>query len=281
MKLCRILFLILININLCKAQDQKARECLFKMLDAISHLTTARYNLFLHERIGSIYRDSEFEVKLSSKPFKLYALSKQPNPGAEALFIDGFNNQKILINPNRFPYINISLSISSSLLRKNHHYTMTDIGFSYIEKLLKGYIRHDSASFYKTLRFYPGIEYLGRTYLMLEMDYPNYSYVDYKVQADENITSIANKLLVNDYKILSLNPGISYYDDVKPGQMIKVPNAFARRIVLYIDKESFLPLVQSVYDEKGLFGRYEMRNFKLNPLFDPAEFTSKYKGYRF
>ena len=269
------------QVAISPAQDLKAKVYLYKMLDAISRVKTATYTLTLHERVPNKFRDSEFKVKLDVNPFKLYALSNHPNPGAEALLIDGKNNMKALINPNRFPYVNLCLSPQCNLLRKNHHYTFNEIGFSYIQKILTGYLRNDSVTFYKTLHFYENIAYAGQQYYMLEMDYPSYSFVDYTVKEGETLTTIADKLLVNDYKILISNPKLSYYDDVKPGQVIKVPNAFARKIVLYLDKTTMLPLIQTVYDEQGLFGRYEIHNFNLNPVFAPDEFTETYAGYHF
>ncbi len=263
------------------SQDLKAKEYLLRMLDSIDRLVCASYNIKLHERVGDNFRDSEFNVKLFVRPFKLYAKSLYPNEGAEALLVDGFNNQKALINPNRFPFINLSLAANSSLLRKNHHYTLYDMGFSYLERVLKGYLKQDSLAFFKILRFSPNLEYAGRQYYLLEMDYPDFSYVDYKVKPDENICSIAAQLLVNDYKILSINPQLKSYDDVRPGQVIRVPNAFARKIVLYLDKTTLLPLIQTVYDDQGLFGRYEMRNFQVNPVLDKSEFTTRFPGYGF
>jgi outer membrane lipoprotein-sorting protein len=277
--LCFLFLFFLFHSGYC--QDPKGKEYLLKMLDAIEKVNTAGYTLHMHERVGDKFRDSEFKVKLNVRPYKLYALSVYPHNGAEALLVAGANNQKILINPNRFPYLNLSLSPFSSILRKNHHYTLNDVGFSYIEKILKGYLKRDGDEFYKILRFYENIDFNSKQYYMLEMDYPVYSITNYTVKAGETISSIAEHLLVNDYKILSLNPQIEGYDGVKAGNVIQVPNAFARKIVLYLDKTTLLPMVQNVYDEKGLFGRYDIRDFILNPSFGPDEFTAGYNGYRF
>jgi hypothetical protein len=262
-------------------QDPKGKEYLLKMMDAIERVNTASYTLLMHERVSDKFRDSEFKVKLHVKPYKLYALSIYPHNGAEALLVTGENNHKILINPNRFPYINISLSPQSSMLRKNHHYTLNDVGFAYIEKILKGYLKRDGDEFYKVLRFTENIEFNGKSYYMLEMDYPTYAVINYTVKEGEDISSIAEHILVNDSKILSLNPQIDGYDGVKAGDVIKVPNAFSRKIVLYLDKTNLLPMVQNVYDEKGLFGRYEIHDFILNPVYSQDEFSSGFKGYGF
>jgi len=50
---------------------------------------------------------------------------------------------------------------------------------------------------------------------------------------------------------------------------------------LYIDKTNYLPVVQIIYDDKGLFGQYEYNSLIVNPVFAPDEFTSKFKDYKF
>jgi outer membrane lipoprotein-sorting protein len=81
--------------------------------------------------------------------------------------------------------------------------------------------------------------------------------------------------------IMQINQGIDSYDDIKAGQQIKVPNAYARKTVLYIDKETYLPIVQKMYDEKSLFAHYEFHNLQLNPAIRAEEFSRTYKEYNF
>lgn len=44
-----------------------------------------------------------------------------------------------------------------------------------------------------------------------------------------------------------------YFDILKPGQVIKVPNYYAKTVVMYIDQFYFLPIGVKVYDDKSLF----------------------------
>jgi outer membrane lipoprotein-sorting protein len=44
---------------------------------------------------------------------------------------------------------------------------------------------------------------------------------------------------------------------------------------------TWLPLKQLIYDSKGLYEKYEMKSFMLNPPFSDAEFTPEYKDYKF
>jgi hypothetical protein len=49
--------------------------------------------------------------------------------------------------------------------------------------------------------------------------------------------------------VLENNPKVSGYNDVKEGQIIKVPNAYAKLTLLLIDKEYMLPVNNKVFDE--------------------------------
>ena len=53
------------------------------------------------------------------------------------------------------------------------------------------------------------------------------------------------------------------------------------KLILYIDKATYLPRIIKVYDDKGLFESYEYHNLQLNPHIADEEFTKEYKGYKF
>jgi outer membrane lipoprotein-sorting protein len=81
--------------------------------------------------------------------------------------------------------------------------------------------------------------------------------------------------------IMEINEDVDDYNDVSAGQIIKIPNAYARKTLLCIEKKTNLPLLQAMYDEKGLFAQYEFYNVQVNPSITEAEFTRDYKDYDF
>jgi hypothetical protein len=97
----------------------------------------------------------------------------------------------------------------------------------------------------------------------------------------EDLNSIARKLNISEYAILERNDEIDFYDDIIPGQEIKVPSSYAKKMILYIDKEYMLPLVIKVYDDRGIYEQYAYKNFVLNPGFKEGEFQSDYLEYGF
>ena len=60
--------------------------------------------------------------------------------------------------------------------------------------------------------------------------------------------------LFSEYKIKELN---DIGDEVKPGQVIKIPSSYAKKTTLYIDKTNYLPIYHKMEDEKGIYEIYE------------------------
>ena len=56
---------------------------------------------------------------------------------------------------------------------------------------------------------------------------------------------------------------------------------YAKKSVVYIDRINYLPLKQEMYDDKGLFEKYEFLNLKINPTIYEEEFTEGFKDYNF
>ena len=268
MKLRFLLLYLLIPVMSFAQPLHEPAELFDKMMKGIEEVRTASYVLNLEERVFDKIHDCGYIIKLQVNPMKIYTYCVNPNPGAEALYVENTNSNKILINPNRFPYINLSLSVNSMLLRKNHQYTMVQLGFDYLHDILNNYIKIQKQDFFRRLTVKENIIYEKKEYYVLEIDNPDFGYINYKVQAGENIISIAKKFLVNDHMILELNKDISDYDNVSPGQVITIPNSFAKQIKFYIDKTNFLPLVQIIYDDKGFYTKIEflVKDFKLTKL---------------
>ena len=83
------------------------------------------------------------------------------------------------------------------------------------------------------------------------------------------------------YMILEKNPKIRNSNDVKKGDIIKVPNDYSQKMILYVDKKTYFPVLIKVYDEVGLFEQYDYSNLVFNPVFASDEFLKSNKKYNF
>jgi outer membrane lipoprotein-sorting protein len=259
----------------------RARELTDKMLYAIEQMKTVTYKMKKTERVGGEYKKGEQDAKLQLKPRCSYVYVHEPTKGVEVLFVEGKNNNNALVKPNAFPYINLNLDPYGSIMRKGNHHTLYELGFNYIGAIIKDIADKSGDKLEEYFVIEGEVVFDHKKCYKLIIHYKPYALKNYTIAQGETLTNIAYRDHLSDFKMLELNPSISDYNAVKPGQVIKVPSAYAQKTVLYIDKHTFLPIMQSIYDEKGLFEQYEFYNVKLNPPIKPEEFTKGYKDYRF
>ena len=77
------------------------------------------------------------------------------------------------------------------------------------------------------------------------------------------------------------NISIDDYDAIEPGQIIKIPNDYSPRMLIYIDKIQLIPLMMKIYDDHDIYEIYEFYDVIINPVFKPEEFQSDYDNYNF
>ena len=284
MKKAYFVCLLLLSFSICSGGlvQHNSREIFDKMMLAIEHTKTMKYTTRLYERINGRLGSAENNVKLSVDPFKAYIYLVAPTKGIEILYIDGENGNKALVNPNAFPYVSVYLDPNGSIMRKNQRHTILNLGFTYFAEIAKE-AKHKAGKNFNQVFLYKGsIKWENYDCFVMIIDFPEFTYVPYTVKPNETVLTIAKKLKVSEYMILEINhPKIKDYYDVRPGQIIKVPNAFAKKTTLYIDKATYLPVMQAMFDEKGLFEKYEFRNLIANPKIPDEEFSKDYPGYDF
>ncbi len=252
-------------------------EMLNSIIKSISEVKTLRYDLYRNERVKGKMNYTESKVKLQVSPRKLYIYMN----GQEVLWVEGANNGNALINPGTFPYVNVNLDPMGSMMRKNQHHTIHELGMDYFGDILKRGIKRYGNSIDKYFVVLGEEQYMGRTCYKLSISFSDFAWQSYMVKKNETILTIAKKLNVSEFMILEKNPQAGWYDDVNEGQVIQVPNVYAKIILLMIDKEYMLPISEKILDDKGLFETYEFYNLKVNTPIAPEEFNKDYKDYHF
>lgn len=246
-------------------------------MKGIENVKTLKYDLKITERINGQYKNYGSRIKLQRSPRKIYIYIK----GAEVLWVEGENNGNALVNPGTFPYIDLNLSPYGSLMNADQHHTIHEIGFDYFKSIIEHTIEQSGDKFDKIF-LYGGEEKInGHSAYKITILDNDFAMVPYIVKKGENLITIARKLKLSEYMIKEANKKIKNYHDVKEGQQIIVPNAYAKMTVIYIDKLYFVPLLTRVFDDKGLFESYEYLNLQVNPIISDEEFTKDYKDYHF
>ena len=248
-----------------------------EIIKSIANVKTLRYDLTRNERVNDKILLSESKIKLNVSPRKLYISMKTQ----EVLWIEGKNNGNALINPFTFPYINLNLDPMGALMRKNQHHTIHELGMEYIAEIIKNGMKHYGVMLYKHFVIMGEEKHFGRNCYKLSATFPDFKWLPYTVKKNETIISIANKFSVSEFMILEKKQGATDYKDVKEGEVILVPNVYAKLFFVMIDKEKMLPISVEIFDDKGLFESYEFYNLQVNSTILAEEFTEDYKAYHF
>jgi len=244
-------------------------------------IETLSYDFIKSERISNKMIDQHLMIKMQREPFKVYLKEVSPNPGVEILFPYASDPSKALINPNGFPWINLKLDPLGNLMRHNQHHTILDSGFDYILSILN-HIFDKYQSQLEHIVVYDGTAIVdGRDCEVFTMTNPRFQYVNYTVLNGEDVSQIADKFRLNEYMILHKNPQIKSLSDVKQGDLIKIPNDYSSKMTIYVDRIKQVPLRMEIYDDDGLFEKYEFRNVKVNLPLAAEEFSATYTGYGF
>jgi outer membrane lipoprotein-sorting protein len=273
--------LLLAQVSYTQINTRKLAE------DVIARMATVKslkYRMYKKERIKGKMRESEIEVKYQKSPFKVYIYIYKPDAGAEVLYVEGVNDKKAFVNPNKkiLSLLDLDFDPYGKTLRKDEHHTLFESGFDYMRRILKNVMKvaDDEGKFDEYCLYKGEVNFEGRACYKLLLTYPHFKWIDYTVKSGEDLIKIGYDKCLSDYMIMEKN-GLNNYTSVKAGQKIKIPNIYAKEVILYIDKITFLPIYQEVHDDQGLYEEFHYKNLILNPDIPEVEFTKTYKDYKF
>jgi hypothetical protein len=270
--------LFLFTKGYSQKDELSCREIVMKSLKTIDEVKTLKYNLKITERGKKGFNYYQSSVKFQKKPRKIYLYIK----GIEVLWVEGTNKGKALVKPNSFPYFNLNLDPLGDLMRQDQHHTLNEMGYDYFGSIIGYSVKKIGDKFAEVFHLVGEEKINNRLCYKIIIDNKDFGYVDYKIGEGESITSIARKLHVCEYMILEKNKKFKdYFDILKPGEIIKVPNWYCRKVEMYIDKFYFLPISLKIDDDKGLFEEYNYHFLQVNPKIEDEEFTRDYKDYKF
>jgi LysM repeat protein len=277
-------FLIVIGSVIFSANvslAQPASELLGKLIAANDKISRISLTIVMNERVKGKMNEKKADFKINYHPPKIYLKQDYPQEGMEVLYVDGKNKNKAWINPNTFPWVTLSLDPTGNTMRGKHHHSIFNSGFDYFVKVVKHLMTKYSNEIDKLAKN-AGIEFLnGVKCHKIVFDNPYFRFVDYKIKPGEDIVSIAGKFHINEYMIIENNEGIDDYEDIKTGQVIKVPGDYARKVTIYLHPDTFLPYCIQAYDDEGLFQEYYFKNIRINPYFSSAVFSPDNPEYNF
>lgn len=275
MKKILVLGCMLVASTLGMAQTAAEYEGIMeKMIRSVRGLKTVEYTFLKTERYEGKMVASKQLVKMNQSPKKIYMnLLEGPSDGTEVWFTPSQNGGKARVSAGRF-VPTISLSPFSSLMRDKQRNTIYELGFGYMGSMIyKNYKKLKAANpnyFSEGWVKMGGIvKFDDRDCYKMTMHDLKYGVKNYTVLKGESLRKIAKKLLLDEYSLIELNNKKS----VTAGEVIKVPTAFAKEQLLYIDVKTLLPVYTKSSDNKGLVAEYSLLNVKVNPTFAADEFS--------
>lgn len=277
--MARTLTLIIFLLSSLFSSGQTAMEIIVMMYRDASEIDGFIAEINKVERVEGEFIIQLSKVKLSRDPYKVYIKQLAPKEGVEVLASKSNKSTKATINLNSFPWINIYLDPYGALMRRNQHHSVYDSGFDLMIKILK----HELSNEFSEDRLIRKEDQIwqGQDMYHLVLQNKDYKIVSYNVKENESVDDIASKLNVSAFAIIELNDDVDGYTDVDKDQVINVPNHYAKSMTLLIDKNTHLPLVIKVFDDEGLFEKYEYNSITLNPDFTPNEFSADFEKYNF
>jgi outer membrane lipoprotein-sorting protein len=282
-----LIIVVIIGVTIMSVSmkpESQARTIISKMQAAITAHKGAKYTMKGSERIKgkSTLKVAEMYTKVNVSPHMLYMkIVAGDNSGTEMLFVKGKDGDKVTVNAGKF-LPNVKLSPLSSLMTKEQRHTILSAGFSIVGKIITNAItRADARGKFDEVFTYNGdVTYNGRKCYKITMFDPEYGLTTITGKKGDNVLVAAQRAMVPEYTLMELN-GIKSFEDNLEGKTLKVPTAYAKTTIFYIDKENNLPIYQEMSDDKGVFERYEYNNVVVNPAWKADEFTDKFGEYGF
>lgn len=245
------------------------------MIDSIRKVKNANYHMKALERIDGKFLIAESNILMQVKPRQLYFRNDEKK--LSVLYKEGENKNEALVKAKQLLNTTLSLDPYGPIMRRNQHYTIFDIGFEFVGSVMARALLSDKSQIDQN------IEYLGRKkwaeydcYIMKYED-PNFHYYDYVVKKGESVSALALKFNVSDYVIRKKNNLNSYYGKIKTGTKVVIPSNYVKKVIMYIDEKTMLPVNVITFDEEGIYESYELTRLRINRKLGPEDFKQFYK----
>lgn len=263
------------------AEQLSGADVIRKVIESTKKIKTLSFTYYGKERYKGEYYVHKAWFKKQVSPLCIYYKQISPDEGVEVL-VNADYRKKVLVNPNAFPWSNLTLDPQGSLMRAQQHHSIFESGFEYFSGILGHLLVKYKDSLDKKIAAPAEIILNNKKCYKIELNNPYFKFIKHTLQGYETPLTLARNLRICEYHIIERNTWISDYQTLlKSGKVIVVPNDYAKKMILYISKDDFLPVKMEIYDDKGLFEYYEFSGIVINPVFSTDEFSPANTKYNF
>lgn len=253
----------------------------YQMLSAVKSIKSLSYNVESKERVDGKLQEEKMLFKINVNPLKTYVYQFSPHNGLEALYIAGENEDRVKINPAGFPWVLLNLEPEGYMMLENRHHSIFDAGFNYTTAIIEHLLQKYGDKSDNLIIVNNDVQIHGCTCYHLTLTNSNYRMIRYTTLKKETPLSLAKKLHINFYSILENNADIKVNTLINPNTTLFIPNDYASRMELFINKSNLMPLRLQIFDHKGLFEEFSFSDIQINPDLKNFDFFGKVYTSRF
>jgi len=263
------LFLVSVLAFSVPAQAQTVAEIMEKSMKAMANATHLEYHFFSTERFGpNKFENSEVKFKYQQSPLKIYAEAIKPE-SAKLLYIPSENAK---INVKKGP-LKLNLDVYSNMLMKQQHHPLYKAGFGTVKGILEHNLKSrglTAAQYGEFAKIIGTVTYDGKPCWHIEILDKDYKMTTYTVKTEKDVWELGKKLAIPEFKVKQLN---NIGNDLKAGQVLKVPSSYAKKTTVYVCKSTYLPIYQKMEDEEGVYEVFEFKSLKTGVKFTDTDFS--------
>lgn len=252
-----------------------------QMIQTTESIHNLSYQMKKIERIDGEMIVQVSDVRMVRKPLKIYTKQLEPKEGLEVLYAEGENNGKAIINPNRFPWVNLKLDPLGKIMRKDQHHHLLHSGYDHFIDILNYMLDKYGEQAQTMMKNAGHVQWKGRDCWKISLENPDFGFKPYQVKSGENLIEIADKFKVSEFMIMERNDGIRDYVDVSEGEEIMIPTDYCKEMILYIDQDRNIPMYFEIHDDLGLYEQYEFSNVDVDIPLKKDELTLQFAHYGF
>lgn len=267
------------NYKTSRTPDTEA--LVYTMVQAIEEAKVVRFKIKSWERFSSEIKYSENDLMLQSSPTKIYMKQWSPDKGVEVLYADGARDNMALVKPAGFPYVNVKLDPMGWRMRENQHHTIFESGFDYTASLIKAALAFHGDKMEEFTSVTYGVQVNDRLADILTIDNSAFAWESVTIQQDISVYHFAKQRQISAHMLSEKNEDVKITGTLQQGTTIQVPNAYAPKVTLAVDRENHLPLQVEISDEEGLFEKYQFWYIEVNPQVSELHFTKQHPGAGF
>ncbi len=265
----RLIFIILLFTFFQSGYSESAKNFLQQVLTAtkkVRHFES--YSRMIEKTDSKVTTNVSFS-KISYEPFRVYMTNIAPDAGMQTLYNPKLTEDKLFVKIPPINFITLKIDPNSSLARGKFHHPIEYSGTRFAVRILENIAQNigDYTFSFSTNVFH------GRKMIVSVLNTKDFRYIPYKITQKETMQNLCSRLLVNEYLVLTRNNNISHYEQVlNPGTIIQIPNHFFKKLQVFIDAETYLPVVEKIWDETGFLEEYDMYQVTIKTSFDPQAF---------